>query len=370
MPPPRLTTTQQFLVLLLLYGAIQWYFVFHIPSAPTQTQIQTQIQIPPPPPPSSIAPLRHTDAPIRESLSRDERLRRLEAIRSALQDAALPVISEAKIVVVVGAPGVTLRVATDLLESGGLWTPAQRLQDGDSALFASLVHPEIQRAWKDTAWSMGGKIDSELLLHLHERMKTFIETIRLKKRNENGMFDQSSADGVSAWAFQSHEAGLILPLIKEFFPNSLILHVIEDGRYASLDTRYRMVELSALSRILLRETVLKDDSQKKKVYAVANLWQRLNSNISLYGEALFENKYKVLRIEDFCSDLQKSIAAFLSEMELAEYPEEKVEKRLIATRGNDLKQSCSRPIGLYRHQKVIKMNHFTSIFIFTPISSN
>eukprot|EP00002_Diphylleia_rotans_P000201 TRINITY_DN100_c0_g2_i2.p1 TRINITY_DN100_c0_g2~~TRINITY_DN100_c0_g2_i2.p1 ORF type:complete len:382 (-),score=48.04 TRINITY_DN100_c0_g2_i2:184-1329(-) len=40
-------------------------------------------------------------------------------------------------------------------------------------------------------------------------------------------------------------------------------------------------------------------------------------------------------------------------MELAEYPEEKVEKRLIATRGNDLKQSCSRPIGLYRHQKYL-----------------
>eukprot|EP00002_Diphylleia_rotans_P037429 TRINITY_DN8359_c0_g1_i2.p1 TRINITY_DN8359_c0_g1~~TRINITY_DN8359_c0_g1_i2.p1 ORF type:complete len:486 (-),score=76.85 TRINITY_DN8359_c0_g1_i2:145-1602(-) len=249
-------------------------------------------------------------------------------------------------IVIVSTPGTDAHTVSEILASSTIPIARQRNRYGESSQFNQLMQ-KLLRHHKE----LSGPISLQQLSE-PQRVKLLQSLYRFRNATSLKAYDRKhsvftiSSNVCPVWSFQSSFAYFILPILKEVFPNMVLIHVFEDGVYSSLSRSYRKEDLDIQARALglsSKETQLSD----KQNYAVQvmQLWSQANTQITRWGMSALGNKYIQFRLEEFCKNQEPSITSLLNKLGLNVKDSTKILEYVLQTRSGSINRVCSRPLG-------------------------
>lgn len=110
------------------------------------------------------------------------------------------------------------------------------------------------------------------------------------------------------WGWKFPASINFLPLLNEVFPEMRFVHLVRDGRDMAFSTN--QVRVASYTPILLDPEA---EGLPEPVRS-AMLWNRMNVDAALYGQAVMKERYLVIRFEDLCADPGRELARLWSFM--------------------------------------------------------
>eukprot|EP00002_Diphylleia_rotans_P029668 TRINITY_DN6055_c0_g1_i4.p1 TRINITY_DN6055_c0_g1~~TRINITY_DN6055_c0_g1_i4.p1 ORF type:complete len:418 (-),score=79.74 TRINITY_DN6055_c0_g1_i4:122-1375(-) len=208
-------------------------------------------------------------------------------------------------IIISGFYGVHMCLLTELLSFSLIPLPSKLTSSCESVDFLTELGTWLESSYEKSPWNLNGttQVSSFAQLQIEAIIQSFEEKLTLKRFMNKHHFELERTTNVKTWGFQSHKALYLLPELKKRFPNMVLIHVIEDPLYISMDNRRSVWEfMQDIFQIMPPNFLSPHRGVQFFINEYVRLWRVTTTQVYKWASKHLGGKYMIVRIEDFCTD--------------------------------------------------------------------